>query len=118
MARCMARRIRSGTLVGPGTKRKLRPAIVLPSGNLVQKAVRAAGAALPRGILAPLGALPPAPRGALAVAQVKMMMSWKPSIVFSTRKAAARTISIKWERRYATAASGRALILHHRSGPP
>src|SRR3954454_3665391 len=27
MARCMARRIRSGVLVGPGTKRKLRPAI-------------------------------------------------------------------------------------------
>jgi len=27
MARCMARRTRSGTLVGPGTKRKLRPDI-------------------------------------------------------------------------------------------
>src|SRR5215218_10469355 len=27
MARCMARRTRSGTLVGPGTKRKLRPAM-------------------------------------------------------------------------------------------
>src|SRR2546423_13952637 len=27
MARCMARRIRSGTLVGPGTNRKLRPGI-------------------------------------------------------------------------------------------
>src|SRR5215210_1301407 len=27
MARCIARRTRSGTLVGPGTKRKLRPAI-------------------------------------------------------------------------------------------
>ena len=27
MALCMARRTRSGTLVGPGTKRKLRPAI-------------------------------------------------------------------------------------------
>src|SRR5689334_7256969 len=27
IARCMARRTRSGTLVGPGTKRKLRPAM-------------------------------------------------------------------------------------------
>src|SRR2546423_11952733 len=27
MARCIARRIRSGTLVGPGTNRKLRPGI-------------------------------------------------------------------------------------------
>src|SRR3989454_11091609 len=27
MARCITRRMRSGTFVGPGTKRKLRPAI-------------------------------------------------------------------------------------------
>src|SRR5471032_421252 len=30
IATCMARRTRSGTLVGPGTKRKLRPAIESP----------------------------------------------------------------------------------------
>src|SRR5207237_423032 len=38
MARCIARRIRSGTLVGPGTKRKLRPGIKSSSTRAKNKA--------------------------------------------------------------------------------
>src|SRR5687768_13876049 len=44
MARCMARRIRSGVLVGPGTKRKFRPAM---RGTLGRRNKDRAGAGRP-----------------------------------------------------------------------